>query len=140
MTDQLVTKETATLAKLKGFNGKCFAGYDEGITNPLWLHSDGKFESLSYRDKSTVMENCVLVPTQALLLKWLRDKKSLHVEIKPWKSKDDTVTWHSQVFTLTRFNVTFQSFEYVTMFCFAKEYEEALEKGLVAALNLLKDI
>jgi hypothetical protein len=139
MTDQLVTKETAILAKLKGFNGKCFAGYDVGITNPLWLHTDGKFESLCYRDKSTVNEDCILVPTQALLQKWLRDEHSLHVEVKPWKSKEDIPVWHAQVFTLLRFNMSFQSFEYVTMFSYGKEYEEALEKGLISALNLLKD-
>ena len=79
MKDHLVTKETAILAKLKGFDGKCFAGcYAElQTTNPLWLHTDGKFESLSYRDKSTVTADCVLVPTQALLLKWLREEHQI---------------------------------------------------------------
>lgn len=117
MAEQLITKETFELAKLKGFDVKTCrcGGFPECIcTDPL--------------------------PTQAVLHTWLRDEKRLHVDVKPWKSKDDTVSWHSQVFTLLRFNMSFQSFEYVTMFGFGKEYEEAMEKGLVSALNLLKDI
>ena len=116
MTEQLITKETFELAKLKGFDEKICrcGGFPECICNdPL--------------------------PTQALIQKWLRDNHRLHVEVKPWKSKEDVPTWHAQVFTLMRFNMSFQSFEYVTMFSYGNEYEEALEKGIVSALNLLKD-
>ena len=118
MIEQLITKETFELAKLKGFDVydcRC-GGFPECICNHDFL-----------------------LPTQTVLHTWLRKEKRLHVEVKPWKSKDDTVSWHSQVFTLLRFNMSFQSFEYVTMFCFGNEYEDAMEKGLVAALNLLKD-
>jgi hypothetical protein len=128
MTDQLVTKETAVLAKLKGFDGKCFAGYNEGITNPLWLHSDGKFESLSYRDKSTVTADCILVPTQSQLQKWLREVHHYHIEIH-------------QIPIHPRYN-----FRIIWIFngvqcksgCGYESYEECLEAGLVEVLKLIK--
>jgi hypothetical protein len=124
MKDQLVTKETAILAKLKNFDGMCFAGYDVGITNPLWLHSDGKFQSLCYRDKSTVTEDCILVPTQALLQKWLRIKHKIHVGI----DYDDNGWAFFFLADLTNSNEISWSKNY-------KEYEEALEAGLLKALN-----
>ena len=119
MIEQLITKETFELAKLKGFDVydcRC-GGFPECICNHDYL-----------------------LPTQTVVHTWLRNKQQLHVEVKPWKSNEDIPVWHAQVFTLKRFNVSFQSFEYVTMFNYGKEYEEALEKGLVSALNLLKDI
>jgi hypothetical protein len=118
MIEQLITKETFELAKLKGFDVyicRC-GGFPDCICN----HDN-------------------LLPTQAIVQKWLRDKHRLHVEVKPWKSEEDIPTWHAQVFTLKLFNVSFQSFEYVTMFSYGKEYEEALEKGIISALNCIKD-
>lgn len=158
MKEQLIAFETAKLAKLKGFNW-----YEEHMqtyfSHEMWdkylypnsdvgdfqyseLYKKTKDIGFALKEKYPVplYEPYYLCPTQALLLKWLRDVKRLHVEVRPGKSKDDTVSWHAQVFTLTRFNMTFQSFEYVTMFAFGDEYEEALEKGLVMALNLLNDV
>jgi len=128
MTDQLVTKETAVLAKLKGFDGKCFAGYDSGITNPLWLHSDGKFESLCYRDKSTVTEDCILVPTQAVLAEWLRIVHGIHVEIYCNASG-----WG---YILTKLNGT--TIKEIMDDIFFEEHDIAYEKGLEIALNMIK--
>ena len=117
MKEELIRTETYTLAKEKGFDihvCRC-GGYPECICEDR-------------------------LPTQSLLQKWLREKHRLHVKVEPGTSKDDTVNWHAQVFTLRRFNVTFRSFEYATMFVFADEYEECLEKGLISALNLIASV
>jgi hypothetical protein len=128
MIDQLVTKKTAVLAKLKGFDEKCFAGYDSGITNPLWLHTDGKFETLCYRDKSTVNESCILVPTQSLLQKWLREVHNYHIEIHQipiHPTYNFAIIW------------IFNGVQCKTGDGY-KTYEEALEAGLVDALNRIQ--
>jgi hypothetical protein len=117
MTDELITPETFQLAKEIGFDEHiCRCG---GFPDCICNHDE-------------------LLPTQSLLRKWLREEYSLHVEVKPWKSKEDVAIWFAQVFTLKFFNVSFNSFEYVTMFSRGETYEEALELGLVEALKRIK--
>ena len=132
MEDTYITFDTALLAKVKGFT----------------LNNVGSHPYNYYNDDGTEgvigwghlhLDSPARLP-QSVLHKWLRDEQRLHVEVKPLKSNEDIPVWHAQVFTLKRFSMTFQSFEYVTMFSHGKEYEEAFEKGLVQALNLLKDV
>jgi len=139
MTDQLISFETAKLAKEKGFDGKCFGGYDtirynhetgceKYNTHPRWLHSDGKYESLSYRTKETVNISCILAPTQSLLQKWLREKHKIIVLIGFLDFSDDDNYFYS----LINHPRELQEDEYY------KTYEEALEQGLYQSLLLIK--
>jgi hypothetical protein len=72
MMEQLITFETAKLAKEKGFNEKCGIGYD--------LHGNITYATVSYMlnsDKNS-KDHCS-APTQTLLQKWLRDVHDIHI-------------------------------------------------------------
>jgi len=89
MEDQLVSFETATLAKEKGFN----------IQFPSFYHvyANGTYKLYDYRHK-TIMTSTFsdirsaadtnqnyyrTAPTQSLLQKWLREIHNIHIEILP---------------------------------------------------------
>ena len=79
MEEVYVNYETALLAKVKGFNAIDCTGYyheNEGYK---------KGYSFCYSDINMQSENAVLAPTQALLQKWLRDKKIDITVITNWK-------------------------------------------------------
>jgi len=124
MKDEIVKLDTANLAREKGLDFELDLG-----GNCTCYNKDKELVCYHVHFQYPDRDEYVFAPTQSFLQKWLRDEHRLHIEVKPWKSKEDVPVWHAQVFTLTRFNVSFQSFEYV----------KALEKGLVLALNLLKD-
>lgn len=69
--DELISFETAKLAKEKGFNAKCYHYYQRGE-----LQSDGCFN----RHNKGVDSICS-APTQSLLQRWLREEKGIIVEV-----------------------------------------------------------
>lgn len=120
MKEQLISFETAKLAKEKGFDWKCdaFSYGKDNVTNDILVRV--------YEDEKDFYE----MPTQSLLQKWLREKHKLNIEIGmqykvwfysinklPYNSFDD-----SDIKGGTKFNT----------------YEEALEEGLLNALKLIK--
>jgi hypothetical protein len=79
MQEQLVSFETAQLAKDKGFDWKVRSNYytKEGIDH-------GKFISLGYFHESTnfnLANDLCSAPTQSLLQNWLREVHNLHIEL-----------------------------------------------------------
>jgi len=122
MKEQLVSFETAKLAKEKGFDWEVF------ITH---YGNNGVFVSQTmgtkvYHKNSDGDVYCT-APTQSLLQKWLRDKH-LIVEIK-----FDTVTFGFRIFNPFKAKDNFTKYKYVMW-----EYEQALEEGLQEALKLVK--
>lgn len=139
MKDELITFETAKLAKEKGFDIEepCVAfytnprskmfGIDEHLryynikNTPRKLYYIGESVALNYH-------NVLFAPTQSLLQKWLREVHNIHVwciphinssmyyGVKCWLSNSNTVQ--------------------IDAF---KTYEEALEEGLQEALKLIKN-
>ena len=117
MEDQLISFDTAKLAKEKGLT------YDE------------VGQSYSYNGEFTYGRNdehFYPAPTQSVLQKWLREKHKIHIIVNP------TVTnyWASglcnignELISISGI-VTFSQYDYNT-------YEEALEAGLIDSLNLL---
>ena len=77
-------------------------------------------------------------PEQEMLKAWLRDVHQLYVVVNPNKSRQNYVIWYSQVLNLKSYNMTFKSFNYVTMEFKGDSYEDALELGLLAALQLVE--
>jgi hypothetical protein len=124
MKDELVSFETAKLAKEKGFNwetDKLWANYysDEPINKWKLVNREGS--SMGFCEYNA--------PTQSLLQKWLRDNYGLSIEIKT----PDGLTgkWNTEIHKVRGFgNYLNGSTEFDT-------YEEALEVGLMEALNLV---
>jgi hypothetical protein len=110
MEEQLITFETAKLAKEKGFNIKsCF---------PLSYDDKGQLYNLEYQNLPEDSGEFYCV-TQSLLQKWLREANGAHVNIHLGSERLQLLYINS---------------------CFINEfrtYEEALERGLQRALNLI---
>jgi hypothetical protein len=110
MKEQLITFETAKLAKEKGFTFKTKESYS----------SLTKVTSSSYNEYSA--------PTQSLLQKWLRDKYNIHIEIRKEWEGDVCLGFE---YLIEEHDGSTQGLTYPT-------YEQALEKGLIEALKLIK--
>ena len=147
MTDQLISFETAKLAKEKGFdiftdfmnyydlNGK----FEERLCENLDEDSDGDFCPGFNINNPTLYSNPYYptaiyypAPTQSLLQKWLREEHNSNIATMPWNSK----TWWWQIEDIgnydSGFNLKSESdIQY-------NSYEEALEQGLIEALKLTK--
>ena len=136
MKEQLVSFETAKLAKEKGFNESCIHGYlnkDGSLMN-----DDDHFDYNSCYDDHSVMKHLLFknsevindysttAPTQSLLQKWLREVHNLIVIIDwgPLSEKYSYAIYH---------NGKYCDGEYVNAM-----YEDALEEGLVEALKLIQ--
>jgi len=126
MKEQLITFDTAKLAKEKGFNGLSQMRYNE----------DGVLTGtkLGMHNKPNSYVGSFASPTQSLLQKWLRDTHNIDVDI--WCNASG---W---AFNLNKTNgTTIYSYDYYFgnidsgMF---NSYEEALEQGLQEALKLIK--
>lgn len=116
MEDQLISFETAKLAKEKGFWQEVgFSKYDS--KGNLWH----VFETCPEDRLST----CV-APTQSLLQKWLRGKHRIIVIVLPFKDHqsdvNDCYEFRPKIVGKIAFDL-------------CNSYEEALEKGLQEALK-----
>ena len=137
MKEQLISFETAKLAKEKGFNEECYFTYGE-ISEDYCL-----FKSEYSETNSEVNEYIYSAPTQSLLQKWLREVHNCHVEVIFHSPLDDSYITKDNLrycfevnYYGKNFNIPFtddedySGYDYLT-------YEEALEKGLQEALKLI---
>ena len=139
----LISIETAKLAKEKGFNleSPAFYGCDEPASgelgNQLFIRD---WVRLSEIGKITTQEGTLTydAPEQEMLRDWLREVHQLHIALSPDKSRNNELIWFSQVFNLSSYNMTFRSFNYVTLVFGGSTYENALELGLFNALQLIE--
>lgn len=113
MTEELISFETAKLAKEKGFNIYASKFYDK--------YGDLQVERPSF--DITTNEGNVASPTQSLLQKWLREEHDIHIEIIPNKNK-----WHTVMYPLVCIDDVGHFGDWDT-------YEQALEEGLYEALK-----
>jgi hypothetical protein len=118
MTDQIITYETAVLAKKKGFDELCQYSYEGETlakTHRPWKNSEDDTEYAA----------C----TQSLLQRWLREIHKIDVISLPWRDHGDDLndpyTYRPMIHRVKTYD------EY-------KTYEEALEFGLQEALKLIK--
>jgi hypothetical protein len=115
MRDQLISSETAQLAKEKGY-------FDSDV-NQCWVICENKYynnKNMLRSDIPYLVDGCdtILQPTQSLLQKWLREKHRVHIYVQP------TIDFNK--WTLD--NNFYQTYD---------SYEIALEQGLQQALKLL---
>jgi hypothetical protein len=82
---------------------------------------------------------CDTTPSQEYLHKWLRKEHRMFIHIDPYKTRNDMVGWRAQIFSLKSFDITFQSFNYISMPLYGDEYEDAYEMGLMKALEIIQN-
>lgn len=121
MEEELVSFETAKLAKEKGFGWKVSLHY-ESNGNRFFDKVECNFNNV---------ELICSAPTKSLLQKWLRDVHKTIVQIE-CNYYDDKLGWNTYSVTVCygQHNQETRSFY--------KTYEEALEIGLQEALKLIK--
>lgn len=147
MNEQLISFETAKLAKERGYFNGCMASYthfhedyvydndpehpeshkkDQIDLDDRWFHKNLQLEDYS-NEYFTVYE----APTQSLIQKWLRENNKILVETV---AVDDWNHWIYSVTTegaMCSFNqLPWNGEEY-------SSYEEALEHGLQEAIKLI---
>ena len=132
MKEQLITFDTAKLAKEKGF----FYGID--FYNILYIYND-KRRLIKVND-SLIGEEDILAPTQSLLQKWVREIYMLEIIVYPSIAGKYTFKIYllKEIILIKYLNgrkipSKTDSNKYF------KTHEEALERGLQEALKLLKE-
>ena len=135
MKDQLIVFETAKLAKEKGFKNKTPHKLRRDYYNHLGeINGDVTEYIKAYvANKELERYNTIDAPTQSLLQKWLREVHSIYISvdyliIEVIDSKGVRFDW-----SIYNKNESIESKELIGLLT----YEEALEKGLVAALKLI---
>ena len=124
MEEQLISFETAKLAKEKGYNITNYLSYDENTG--IMLPKDPAYPGWH----CYALDGVCPAPTQSLLQKWLREKHNLIVE--PRGSAIDK-TFSINIFYLGEIS-TKKSIGYTNA---GNTYEEALEDGLQEALKMI---
>lgn len=126
MEEQLITLETAKLAKEKGFDLKTKYHYP----NPSDKQDIcSKIDWNNFIDM-TGNSNYQTAPTQGLLQKWIREKHNIHIEIrlnkKAYKYQIQYIPLKNEYGECLNESKNFNT------------YEQALEEGLLEALKLIK--
>ena len=136
MKEQLITFDTAKLAKEKGFDIKVETFY-MGDSEDNFLHNAGKKDNWNNHKcifNESELSGDYSAPTQSLLQKWLRDKHKISVAVFSFSQESWTVKVNTPSIFGVYFNVEQRHYR-EKGFC---TYEEALEKGLKEALRLIK--
>ncbi len=133
MKESLITFDLAVLAKQKGFNlESCRNGW-HGDFGPLVGDDYPFLGTYSYYVRclcNNKEEHQIQRPTQSELQTWLRDDEKVMVWLEPvGKDNHDSVLWTWKLIDWSKNNDT------VDGFC-KLSYEDALEAGLITALNL----
>jgi hypothetical protein len=130
MKDELISFETAKLAKEKGFK---LQSNPFGYVTKFYNHNTGAL--LSYgRTGRTDLSKAYYAPTQSLLQKWLREEYNIFVFVEPTLGED--LGMFAVYATDKEQNDLKLNLGYESSYQ-AKTYEEALEKGLYQALLLI---
>lgn len=138
MREELITFETAKLAKEKGFNVSCRNFYrDNGELLGLDQKSLGGVKGMHNNSRL----NCNTAPTQSLLQRWLREERKIIIE--PFVV-DDWNVWGVKVLAedmMSPFYLVYDTFDDAdedstdSDFDFKKSFEDALEFGLQKGLD-----
>ena len=120
MHEQLISFETAKLAKEKGFDIPVIYVFDDIDGTLTASYVKNVFDLLNY---NTSIHKCSR-PTQSLLQKWLREKHKIHISIN----------YHDYNFIVTIINMKNDDDLYYNV---SDNYEKVLEIGLQEALKLI---
>lgn len=140
MTDQLISFETAKLLKQKGFGGEGYTtdySYQFHPSNPeigYFLCKMPENNKSVFNGTKSIMENGkegYSATTQTYLQKWLREVHRIVVQV----SNNLNRGWQIEVFEGIAPDKQIIIFSTSIVY---KSYEEALEEGLIKALNFIK--
>lgn len=132
--DQIVSLETATLAKEVGFDGKVLHFYNHGENE---LIPNTKLMSISIpmsveyleTSRATLPSDSIAAPTQTALSRWLREKHDIYVSVDIAIFKRG---WNVCIISIPKESVCTSAKGFDT-------YEEAMEEGLKLACKIVKD-
>jgi len=136
MDEQYISYETAKLADEKGVDLYTKIIYVETEEHTMTDHHNGNEYTFEYKPPHLHHENfnhsydklLCKAYNQTILHKWLREVNNIHVEIH----RDEDM-WKFELYTIIGGNKHIP-----TEFKNYSTYEDALEGGLVAGLNLIK--
>lgn len=135
MQEDLITFETAKLAKEKEFNILCehsFSTHDSGIQE----NNQNGFKNWNKEYKNSYSR-----PTQSLLQKWLREVHKIDVLVfHHFLQEDNTGVEYDICVTTSINNVDSEDYGNYCFDITFKIYEEAFELGLQEALKLIPSI
>ena len=142
MEEQLISFETAKLAKEKGFNIGCKNKYVETLEHALEMGRGGDctFPHIPTRVlTNSSYEKWDIVhcdaPTQSLLAKWLREVHKINIFISSKTIENKTIFIpHGRTIPDTIKNNLIVD---IIQYCTNNTYEEALEIALFEALKLI---
>jgi len=130
MNDTLVNHNTAILAKEKGFDLFCEnVCFDDGTHRKLrYFEGDGDGYAKNTSINSEYDEYICTKPTQSLLQKWFRENHNIDIISIPvrWTGHEEIAYWTYAIKSIQPVGKELYKFN---------TYEEALETGLVEALN-----
>lgn len=126
MKEELITFETAKLAKEVGFDWRVRGAFGDEldlreVCAPIDYNTEAVFVDRGY----------VSAPTQSLLQRWLRDEKNICIEIEVYMCGSG----FEYMFKVHDFN----SFKEIDGDDLEESYEQALEAGLFKAMTILKE-
>lgn len=133
MEDQLITFETAKLAKEKGFDWDCRYAYDNDEYFDPGIDWKGEefFTNYDIINASNNGYNAYLAPTQSLLQRWLRECKDIIVTIDYNYTKEGMKCKYTyEIKNSCPIKIIFGEYY--------GKYEQALEIALFEALNLIR--
>lgn len=126
MREQIVSFETAKLAKEKGFK---IVGGTFGFKDKFYEIETQSIKYSGCRERK-ITKDLIFAPTQTFLQKWLRDRQNIDLSV---------ITEEYRIYACCLDIYTKDGEgEYSDWWTGFKTYEQALEKGLVEALNLIK--
>jgi hypothetical protein len=135
MEEQLISFETAKLAKEKGLDFEfCNVGWHgdfgdlKGDSYPF-LGTYSFYKSIYCNNKD---EHQIQRPTQSLLQRWLREVHNIHLLLEPYYDEQKVLVYGFDLITERTEEETIVEKGF-------KTYEDALEVGLQESLKLVKD-
>jgi len=136
--DEIISFKTSKLAKKKGFDITSWFGNDASLYDKTGEHVYYSNYGLM---GSGLSDDYIKAPTQTLLQKWLREEHNLFVEVRncgavlEYKATEWVIEFSFKIFGLSKTGGLFHR-------TFSKEFykttEDALEKGLIEVLKLIK--
>lgn len=144
MSEELITFETAKVAKEKKFNEPCVNGFSSiGVPHELNLAFENCVTNTEIDEATNegyYLWEGYTRPTQTILHKWLREnfKINISMDFKPNINK-----WDYRVYDMT-LNGKMNCIDYIRYYKAHPNrrfdtFEEALESGLLEALILIKN-
>lgn len=145
MKDELVTLETAKLAKELGFDKVICRDIYAVKTKDGWYNPEGISVDYAIQVFDDTDNKRYLAPTQSLLSRWLREKHGIQVEARP--TYPINPAFCAFIYDLNNWHITSGNFYVYEGFFVVDEsnlvaqyttYEYALEAALLKALEHLK--